>query len=109
MWLECVLERVMDIVRLAEKYKDQGVVGVDIAGDELRPLDQCHVAGFKRAKELGLHVTVHAAESGPASNVKEAVEKMGAERIGHGYHVLDDEAIYKFAKDKGLHFEVSRL
>ena len=96
----------MDMVRLCDKYKGRGVVGVDIAGDELLPLDPRHVEGFRRAKELGMHVTVHAAESGPASNVREAVEKLGAERIGHGYHVLDDKSVYEFAKEKGVHFEV---
>lgn len=104
-----LLERVEEIMDLAERYKDRGVVGVDIAGNELLPLDERHVAGFQRAKRLGLRVTVHAAESGPASNVKEAVEKMGAERIGHGYHVLDNKEIYEFAKQKRLHFEASRL
>lgn len=104
-------ERVTDIVNLAEKYKDKdcGVVGMDIAGDELRPLDPRHVAGFERARKLGLRVTVHAAESGPASNVKQAVEEMGAERIGHGYRVLDDPEIYQFAKERKLHFEVSMV
>lgn len=97
----------MDVVKLCDKYKGHGVVGVDIAGDELLPLDPRHVEGFQRAQQLGMHVTVHAAESGPATNVREAVEKLGAERIGHGYHVLDDPTVYAFAKDKGLHFEVS--
>ena len=61
----------MDIVKLAEKYRHRGVVGVDMAGDELLPLDPRHVEAFKEAKRLGFHVTVHAAESGPASNVKQ--------------------------------------
>lgn len=99
----------MDVVRLAEKYRPRGVVGVDIAGDELRPLDPRHVNGFKKAVEVGLHVTVHAAESGPAHNVKEAAETMGAERIGHGYHVLDDPKVYEMAKQKKLHFEVRAM
>lgn len=30
---------------------------------------------------------------------------MRAERIGHGYHVVDDDAIYKHARNKGIHFE----
>ncbi len=59
------------IVGLAGKYRERGVVGVDIAGDELLPLDPRHVAGFKEAQRLGLNITVHAAESGPASNVKQ--------------------------------------
>ena len=56
---------------LALKYKDQGVAGVDMAGNELLPLDQRHIDGFRRAKANGLHVTVHAGESGPASNVRQ--------------------------------------
>lgn len=95
----------MDTVKLAQKYRPH-VVGVDIAGNELLPLSPLHITAFQEAKRLGLHVTAHAGESGPASNVREAAEEMGAERIGHGYHVVDDEEVYKFAKDKGLHFEV---
>ena len=61
----------MGTVKLAEKYRHRGVVGVDIVGNELLPLDPRHVEAFKEAKRLGFHVTVHAAESGPASNVKQ--------------------------------------
>ena len=56
-------------MKLAVKYHHRGVVGVDIAGDELLPMDPRHIEGFKEAKKKGLHITVHAAESGPASNV----------------------------------------
>ena len=77
MWLTCdlhfFLERCLDVVKLAEKYRSRGVVAVDIAGDELLPLDPQHVEGFKEAQRLGLHITVHAAESGPASNVKQVM------------------------------------
>ena len=96
----------MDALELARQFKSRGVVGVDIAGNELLPLDPRHIKGFKKAKELGFHITVHAGESGPAANVKTAIEQLGAERIGHGYHVVDDEAIYQLAKEKGIHFEV---
>ena len=61
----------MEIVHLADKYRSRGVVGVDIAGDELLPLDKRHVEGFRKARQLGLHITVHAAESGPAANVQQ--------------------------------------
>ena len=62
--------------------------------------------GFRKARQLGLHITVHAAESGPAANVQQAIEELGAERIGHGYHVVEDEHHYELAKRKGVHFEV---
>lgn len=104
----CAADRAEDVVRLCEKYKESWVVGVDMAGDELLALDPRHVTGFKKARAAGLHVTVHAGESGPASNVKQAVEEMGAERIGHGYNVLKDPEIYEFAKKNKVHFEVWR-
>ena len=46
---------------------------MDIAGNELLPLDQRHVQGFRDAKDNGLHVTVHAGESGPAANVRQVM------------------------------------
>ena len=96
----------MDVVKLAQQFRSRGIVGVDIAGNELLLLDPRQVEGFKKAKELGFHITVHAGESGPAANVKEAIVQLGAERVGHGYHVIDDETIYQLAKEKGIHFEV---
>lgn len=62
---------------------------------------------FKKAHEAGLHCIAHAGENGCAASVKEAVDEMYAERIGHGYHILDDPKIYKEMKEKGVHFEVS--
>ena len=105
----CVVpENTARVVELAHKYKARKwIVGVDIAGDELQPMREEFVLGFRKARELGLHVTAHAAESGPAENVKEAVERLGAERIGHGYHVIGNDDVYSFAKKKKLHFEVS--
>lgn len=39
------------------------------------------------------------------NNLLKAVDKMFAERIGHGYHVLDDNDIYTYMKKGGYHFE----
>lgn len=45
----------------------------------------------------------------PPHHLLQAIEELGAERIGHGYHVLDDEEVYQLAKEKKVHFEVSNL
>ena len=47
------------------------------------------------ALEAGIHRTCHAAEMGPARNVRIAVETLNAERIGHGYHIVDDDDVFK--------------
>ena len=104
-----VLAEVEGVLELCAKYKESWVVGVDMAGDETLALKPHIVEGFRRAKQLGLHVTVHAGEAGPARNVQQAVQEMGAERIGHGYHVLEDPQVYQFARDRGVHFEVKTL
>lgn len=48
---------------------------------------------FAKARELGFHVTAHAGEEGPAAYVHEALDLLHAERIDHGNHALDDEAL----------------
>ncbi|KAI3379333.1 hypothetical protein SNEBB_003158 [Seison nebaliae] len=101
-------EKSMEIVELIEKFQGRNmIVGMDLAGGEpvTDPIDQRHIDAFKKARDLGIHRTVHAGESGPAFHVKQAIEDMFAERIGHGYHVLDDGKIYDLARTSKVHFE----
>lgn len=49
---------------------------------------------------------MHAGENSGAEAVFEAITEMHAERIGHGYHVLDDPQVYAKAIKKHIHFEV---
>ena len=51
-------------------------------------------------------MTIHAGEWGPASNVKDAIDELGAERIGHGVRVLEDPVIAAMAHERGTAFEV---
>ncbi|KAI6220334.1 hypothetical protein M3Y99_01613700 [Aphelenchoides fujianensis] len=101
------------IVELALKHKDHGVVAIDAAGcshgsDE--KYEPSVVAAFLRAEELGIHRTVHAGESAGAQSVVRGVEEMKVERIGHGYHLTDNEAAYqKYAKDMRIHLEACPL
>ncbi|XP_022088733.1 adenosine deaminase-like isoform X2 [Acanthaster planci] len=81
-------------------------VGMDIVGKENVPLNPEIIRAFQEAERCGIHRTVHAGEDGPASNVKEAIELLKAERIGHGYHVLQDDSIYQMIKDSDVHLEV---
>lgn len=76
--------------------------GLDLAGNEAvsaRPF----VPLFKKLK---LPVTIHAGEAGGPENVREAIEKFGAERIGHGVMVLKDPKVVALARRLKVHFEV---
>lgn len=99
-----------EVVNLAYEFRNDGVVGIDIAGGSNQPEDTelvlpAHIAAFQRAEQLGLHITAHAGEAGSARRVKEAIDELRAERIGHGYRVLQDDSIYQEVRTKGVHLE----
>ena len=91
---------------LAVDHMKHGLMGLDLAGNEAEFPSSPFYGIFKEARESGLHVTIHAGEWGPASNVQEAIENLGAERIGHGVRVLEDDSVVSLAKERGTTFEV---
>ena len=52
----------------------------------------------------GLHLTSHAAEDGPPKNISTCLDLLGCERIDHGYHILEDDAVVERCRDDGIHF-----
>ncbi|XP_061838798.1 adenosine deaminase [Nerophis lumbriciformis] len=97
-----------DVVDLCKKFRNEGVVAIDLAGDESLNCEAYpgHRKAYEEAVRCGIHRTVHAGEVGPASVVKEAVEVLKAERVGHGYRTLEDTALYKQLLAQNMHFEV---
>ena len=91
---------------LAAEHQDDGIVGMDLAGNEAEFKTEPFYGVFREARQAGLHLTIHAGEWGPGSNVREAIEELGAERIGHGVRVLEDEAAVSVACERGTPFEV---
>uniref|UniRef100_A0A8C2P2S4 Adenosine deaminase n=1 Tax=Capra hircus TaxID=9925 RepID=A0A8C2P2S4_CAPHI len=88
---------------------EQTVVAIDLAGDETikgSSLFPGHVEAYTEAVKSGVHRTVHAGEVGPATVVKEAVDTLKTERLGHGYHTLEDAALYNRLLQENMHFEV---
>lgn len=98
---------VEEIARAAVSLADNGVVGLDIAGDELLypSLDRfAHL--YALARDAGLGLTAHAAEAGPASAAREAAQSLGVSRIGHGSHIVDDQALLEWIRREGVVVEV---
>lgn len=91
---------------LAADHIGDGIVALDLAGNEAEFPSQPFYGIFKEAKQAGLHVTIHAGEWGPAGHIREAIEELGADRIGHGVRVLEDESIAALAREKQTAFEV---
>jgi adenosine deaminase len=91
---------------LAVEHLDHGMVGIDLAGNEAEFPTEPFYGVIREARQSGLHVTIHAGEWGPATNIKEAIEELGAERVGHGVRVLEDEGIVALAREHRTAFEV---
>ncbi len=79
-------------VDLAIKYKDLGVVGIDVSGDSTLGQIGAIVPELIRAKEAGLFLTVHMGESAKEQGQKEILEVLRPHRIGHGVHLNPDAA-----------------
>ena len=68
-------------------YKDR-LVAMDLAGDELGFPGELFVGHFKRVRDAGLRITVHAGEAAGSASIWQAIKELGAERIGHAARVL---------------------
>jgi adenosine deaminase len=81
------------VAELAAANRDK-VCALDLAGDEgAYPSAEPHRDAFVLAADAGLHRTVHAGENGGAACVREALDVLGAERIGHGVRVAGDASL----------------
>ncbi len=92
------------LVDLALARAGRGVVGVDLAGSESRPGAPC-AAAFRRARAGGLPVTVHAGEAAGPASVVEALDLLGATRLGHGVALVRDGALARRAAEAGVTLE----
>lgn len=91
---------------IAVDHIERGLLGMDLAGNEAEFKSEPFYGIFKEAKQAGLHITIHAGEWGPAANVREAIEQLGAERIGHGVRVMEDDDTVALARQRQTAFEV---
>lgn len=106
------------IVKRAIKFKDRGVVGVDIGGprpNESEFYDYCHQIGhmIEKAQSAGLGVTIHVGEEGysaddPDMYMREMwdVLSMKPDRIGHGIIASKSPALMQAIVDADVLLEV---
>ncbi len=79
-----------EIARLAVQYRDEGVVGFDIAGAEAGFPPTRHLDAFEYLRRENAHFTIHAGEAFGLPSIWEAIQWCGADRLGHGVRIVDD-------------------
>jgi adenosine deaminase len=89
------------LAKEAGNYAGRGIVGFDLAGDEVRFPAAPQRKAFEAARAAGLRLTCHAGEAGKPSNVEEALS-LGVERIAHGVIGARDPRIVERLRTEGM-------
>jgi adenosine deaminase len=82
--------RSLEIAELAVAYRDNGVVGFDIAGAEAGFPPTRHLDAFEYLRRENFHFTIHAGEAFGLPSIWEAIQWCGTDRLGHGVRIVDD-------------------
>lgn len=81
------------------------LVAIDLAGDEYNFPGDLFVEHFKQVRDAGLNVSVHAGEAGGAKSVWQAINELGATRIGHGVATIEDEKLMSYMVNNNIAIE----
>ena len=100
------MDHVREVLRWAARYRSQGVVGFGIGGDEAGGPARLFPDIFREARDLGLHGVAHAGEACGPESIRDAVELLGAERIGHGLTAIRDAGVMALLRERRIPLEV---
>jgi len=85
-------------------YQDH-IAALDLAGDEVHFPGTLFVEHFKEGREAGWHITVHAGEESGPDSIWQAIEELGAERIGHGVSAVQDPSLMNYLAENRIGLE----
>jgi adenosine deaminase len=83
----------LEMAELAVDFRERGVVGFDLAGEEGGYPPKKHVDAFHYIQRQNFNITIHAGEGYGKESIWQAIQYCGAHRIGHGTRLIDDIAI----------------
>ena len=83
----------LEMAELAVDFRDRGVIGFDLAGEEGGFPPKKHVDAFHFIQRQNFNITIHAGEGFGKESIWQAIQYCGAHRIGHGTRLIDDVAV----------------
>src|SRR5882724_8877818 len=100
------VEAAMRVVEAAEMCASPEIVAFGIGGDELSIATTDFRPVYQRATDIGLHRLIHAGEVGGPEKIREAIELLGVERIGHGIAAINDPALMDILAERQIPLEI---
>ena len=94
------------VINEGKEFLGKGVVAVDLCGPENENFSEEYKNAINLARSYGYRVTIHAGEAASGKNVVEAINLLGAERIGHGINIKDMKEAYELVKNKKITLEM---
>ncbi|MCL5030374.1 MAG: adenosine deaminase [Bacteroidetes bacterium] len=89
------MKNTLEIAELAVNFRNQGVVGFDLAGEEGGYPPKKHIEAFQFIQRANFNITIHAGEAFGKESIWQAIQWCGAHRIGHATHLLEDISLDK--------------
>jgi adenosine deaminase len=93
-------------VETLEKLRPPRVVGIHLGGDEVGFPCRDFATAFGLASEIHLGLAAHAGEGAGADSVRDAVEVLGVQRVGHGVRCLEDREVVDLLLERNVTLEV---
>lgn len=100
------LEEALHTVRYAAKYRERGVVGVGLGGDEAPNPPEPYAPAFDVARSEGLGSVPHAGEHAGPESIRGALDALGADRIRHGITAVQDPALVQELAERRIVLDV---
>ncbi len=89
------MKNTLEIAELAVNFRNHGVVGFDLAGEEGGYPPKKHIEAFQFIQRANFNITIHAGEAFGKESIWQAIQWCGAHRIGHATHLLEDISLDK--------------
>ncbi len=99
-------EAAMEVVNVAKRCQSKSIVAFGIGGDEMSVATQEFRPVYEQAANNGLHLLMHAGEVGGPEKIREAIELLHVERIGHGIAAAHDPALMDLLVDQRIPLEI---
>jgi adenosine deaminase len=100
------VDAAMEVVESAKRCASKAIVAFGIGGDELSVPTEAFRPVYDKAAELGLHRLMHAGETGGPEKIRESIELLGAERIGHGIAAIHDPDLMDLLAEHKIPLEI---